>query len=969
MADKKIVLAKLDIDVKGLVNAAREAAEEIKELRKQLEKLADVGEEFTEEFSEMQEVLSELTDRLDTQTAAIRELTAQNEALARTQRSVATTAEWAAETQQGFTDSLDNASQAVEELEATSRDAREAMAGMNSTLRENEALMSSGNAATQGQAKTMDDYKKMVTDSFDSINVFNGGFSGFISRAQEAGGVGPLLKNAFTGITTGIKGMGTAIMANPVGAIIALIVLGVQALLNVFKSITPIMDKVEQGMAALSAVMSVVKNAFVGLFSGAESAGEAFSGLGEKMADAARDAAELKKAQQELEESLKLQEVQTARNKSEIARLNAQAKDLSKSEKERQALLDQAMRLEEDDYNQRKKNGQEKYRQALEDLRIRGDLTDREMEDFKKLSDAQIDTNSNMTAEEAAELQERVKKYRDFIEARSGDTEELFKNLEDAQKGIIESDNDYVEIINNNIAAKNKIIEEDAKKPNPVIQNLERQKAAAEAYGRDTYRIEEQLYLKKMELYKKDTQEFLDAQNGLAALRVKHSQQQKADQRELLGEKAQTLSLELDLYVQAEEGKKRTMEEEIAYAKEVSERKIAIAKAEYEATNKTKNDKLRLDFERNEALKESEEARKEAIIANAEKEYQATLTSQNEILKGNEFLTSELVLKEKKRLDTIAELQKNALAKKMEAENKSAQEISDALKLIDYENSEKQKALDDQQKEADTAQKLLDIENRRAGEQLTFEEDMALQLDKLKIQRQQELDEADRTGADKQSINNKYDNIEKNMEKARQDYKLGLYSKAFGNFASILGEQNAASKAFSVAQATIDTYQAANKALAAYPPPFSYIAAGAAVASGLANVKKIVSTKTPKAEKGALFSIGGNRHSNGGTLFTGADGTRFEAEQGELIGVMNRNAARHFMAFNNAFPAGGASAPNYFAGGGIVSREITQPAMNIDELASRIAEANRTMPAPVVAVQDILDTGRKVASVRESAQF
>jgi len=265
--------------------------------------------------------------------------------------------------------------------------------------------------------------------------------------------------------------------------------------------------------------------------------------------------------------------------------------------------------------------------------------------------------------------------------------------------------------------------------------------------------------------------------------------------------------------------------------------------------------------------------------------------------------------------------------------------------------------------------KLVDIENKRAGDQLTFEEDMALQLENLAIQRQQELDEAEKTGADTTLIKKKYDKIENDMEKAKQDYKLGLYSQAFGNFATILGEQNAASKAFTVAQATIDTYQAANKALAAYPPPFSYIAAGTAVAMGLANVKKIVSTKPPKAEKGALLSIGGNRHIAGGTLFTGADGTQFEAEKGELIGVMNRNAAQHFMAFNNAFPAGGASAPNYFAGGGIVSREITQPAMNIDELASRIAEANRSIPAPVVAVQDIVDTGRSVAAVRESAQF
>jgi hypothetical protein len=84
---------------------------------------------------------------------------------------------------------------------------------------------------------------------------------------------------------------------------------------------------------------------------------------------------------------------------------------------------------------------------------------------------------------------------------------------------------------------------------------------------------------------------------------------------------------------------------------------------------------------------------------------------------------------------------------------------------------------------------------------------------------------------------------------------------------------------------------------------------------------------------------------------------------------MNRNAARHFMAFNNAFPASGASAPNYFAGGGIVSREIAQQSLNTDELALKIAEANRTLPAPIVAVQDIVTEGNSYVRVRDAANF
>lgn len=48
-------------------------------------------------------------------------------------------------------------------------------------------------------------------------------------------------------------------------------------------------------------------------------------------------------------------------------------------------------------------------------------------------------------------------------------------------------------------------------------------------------------------------------------------------------------------------------------------------------------------------------------------------------------------------------------------------------------------------------------------------------------------------------------------------------------------------KAVNIANAVIDTYKAANTALASSPPPFNYIAMAAAITAGLVNVKKIAS--------------------------------------------------------------------------------------------------------------------------------
>ena len=77
-------------------------------------------------------------------------------------------------------------------------------------------------------------------------------------------------------------------------------------------------------------------------------------------------------------------------------------------------------------------------------------------------------------------------------------------------------------------------------------------------------------------------------------------------------------------------------------------------------------------------------------------------------------------------------------------------------------------------------------------------------------------------------------------------FSIDMASSMFGSLSSILGEESKAGKAFAVAQATIDTYKAANAAyasLAGIPvvgPGLGYAAAAAAVLAGVANVKKIL---------------------------------------------------------------------------------------------------------------------------------
>lgn len=98
------------------------------------------------------------------------------------------------------------------------------------------------------------------------------------------------------------------------------------------------------------------------------------------------------------------------------------------------------------------------------------------------------------------------------------------------------------------------------------------------------------------------------------------------------------------------------------------------------------------------------------------------------------------------------------------------------------------------------------------------------------------------------------------QEQQAHEKVANAIGQTFGNLATLVGKQTALGKAFAIAQATIDTYSSAVKAynaMAEIPvvgPALGAIAAAAAIAAGLSNVKKILAvdvsgntTSTPSA--------------------------------------------------------------------------------------------------------------------------
>lgn len=109
------------------------------------------------------------------------------------------------------------------------------------------------------------------------------------------------------------------------------------------------------------------------------------------------------------------------------------------------------------------------------------------------------------------------------------------------------------------------------------------------------------------------------------------------------------------------------------------------------------------------------------------------------------------------------------------------------------------------------------------------------------IQKQQE---ATKNSAENISAVNKWLASE---DKKRLDEKVADTQMALDALSAIVDQNSVAGKAIAVAQAIINTYQGATKALG-QGGALGFITAGAVIAAGIMNVKKIVSTKIPSAK-------------------------------------------------------------------------------------------------------------------------
>lgn len=453
-----------------------------------------------------------------------------------------------------------------------------------------------------------DEAKADINKLKDGVSGLKDNLSLTSIASKGLGGTIKSLGSSFGTLTKAAWGF----VATPVGAIITAIVVAATSLYSLFKNFQPVLDKIEQLFAGISAVASTLKNVFVGLLTGTKSLKESFSGLGGAMKDAATEAMALKKAEQDLDDQLKINEIRNKEAEAQINKLLVQSKNRSLSEKERTKLIEEAMALEQKQFEQTKANADEEYRialqklingknltkQQIEDLKTRGVEAALQLQDLKLISDEEIDilkdaqlkrieiqNNSTQLTEKA---QNRLDQLADNAAAdeekrRSNAAAKKQKDIEDTLKAAEDKNKKELLLLKEQALAEGKSKEElDKLIERKEVEHLTNMIELRKKMGQETLDLEQQLVDKKLGIAK----QYQDAINNINKNIIDQEKKTFDDIDSFLDDEMQK---EIDANATSNDTEYKAsvekMDKELAYAKELQQKKIDLAKQSVDTIN------------------------------------------------------------------------------------------------------------------------------------------------------------------------------------------------------------------------------------------------------------------------------------------------------------------------------------------------------------------------------------------------
>lgn len=403
------------------------------------------------------------------------------------------------------------------------------------------------------------------------------------------------------------------------------------------------------------------------------------------------------------------------------------------------------------------------------------------------------------------------------------------------------------------------------------------------------------------------------------------------------------------------------------------------------------------------AAEDAKKAKEDAEKAAAEK----AKAIQAEVLKSYEMGITELQLKirennigivdKRKAIEDQNEINQAILAKerfRLEQGLITQQEFDNTKYEMQIAQQERVYALEQQEAERKKQAEAMDAENRRVIAEQNISNEYELRQMQLDAQMAQEIANAEKIGANTTLIEQKYNELKRKNAAARYNAELTMASETAGQMSNLLGQESEAGKIFAVAQATINTYLGASKAIA-QGGIWGVAQAAIVIAAGLKQVASIMKVKddVPKTQASTRkFAKGGTvygaPHSQGGVTFTGSNGQQFEAEGGENVYILNKSASRAInalSALNQQYGGrsfGRSNAYKYAQGGGFdvlstssyttLNRQMSKNTVDlsdktINQIAAAFVQGVESSPNPIVSVQEFNEVASNMVFIRESA--
>lgn len=909
----KVVIAELDIDINALLKSTSVLKAEIdrlKDAQKQLSKEGDTSSKaFVQNAADLKTLQSAYTNNIKAisdNTKAQNDQATQTKLLAMALSTEATSIAEARE-QNKILNKVRN------ETNVSTEEGKRQLTELNNKLDANNAFIKENADAYTQQKINIGNYSESIREAVSNLNPLNGGLSGFIERSNEAGGVGALLKTSLGGVTQGVMGVtraSLAFIATPIGAVIAAIGLALGALFSYLKStqggidaVTAVTRPLQAVMTALGTVVNYVGKALISAFENPKKAlTDLFNFVKQNLINRFTAFGEILEGIIELD----FKKVTNGVLQAGTGVTNMTDK-IANAAKTSGKFLDDA--IKKGQQIDALKKDIERSELAYQRAQIKtNDLIDQQLLISKDTSKSFAERGR--AAEEIIRLTEQLSKKEEEIIQKKIKALQLEYSLKDA---------------------KNLTIEEQQK-----MIDLEKQLDEAQDRGLNA-RLEQTRVLSGL---KKEEQ---------AA--AKEAQAKELERRQKsLDDAVNKSKAELDVFLSSQGIKAKSLEDALMLNQKVYEKQLEINQKEFNATKKTEVDKLNFIAANNEAKNQLLQSNTDLLIQQGERELKIITDNANksidEKLKAEttyqELRLAQGVINEQQYQDAISEIQSN------------------------YDKQRADKRIADEQKERE--RQAINLENERLAKQLTFEEDVEIQREQNALKLENELLAAEKSGADLQLIKDKYALLDKRLTQSVDDFKVQNLSNTFGKVSELFGKQSNTGKAFALYQAGIDGYQSVMKAFNSQfipgDPSSLPRAIGAGAFAGAFAAKNIAGIAGAKFEKGGIQEIGGQRHSVGGTKFWGEDGTMFEAEKGEGIGVLNRKAFSSFMDFNNSFNGGGSSS-SFMQGGGIITQGVRPETQNLE----LIVDAISNIPPPVVAVEEIQSVGNRFVSVKSGADL